>query len=104
MGTDSAPRSRLRVAIVTNAWTVGGGTERQLFLLLKGLDRQGFAPEVITLFGRDRGGLYVAAARELGIPVTQFRLTPRPSPSFAVECARLYRYVRGRRLDVVHCS
>ncbi len=45
-----------------------GGAEKQLYLLLKHLDRRRFAPTVVSLSG---GGPWAAPVRELGVPVIE---------------------------------
>jgi glycosyltransferase involved in cell wall biosynthesis len=68
-----------------------GGAEKQLYLLLKYLDRTAFAPTVISL---SEGGLWAARLREMGVAVIEL---PRRRSFEAGRFLRLYRLVREAR-------
>jgi glycosyltransferase involved in cell wall biosynthesis len=70
-----------------------GGAEKQLYLLLKYLDRERFAPSVASL---STGGLWARRIRALGVPVTEL---PR---RHGVELSRLGALHRLVRRDGPH--
>jgi glycosyltransferase involved in cell wall biosynthesis len=73
-----------------------GGTEKQLYLLLKYLDRDRFEPSVVTL---SPGGHWVKPIRELGVEVTELR---RRRSLEIKRLATLARLVKDRRPDIIH--
>jgi glycosyltransferase involved in cell wall biosynthesis len=72
-----------------------GGAEKQLYLLLKHLDRTAFAPTVISL---SEGGPWAARLREMGVAVIEL---PRRRSFEAGRFLRLYRLVREARPDIL---
>lgn len=72
-----------------------GGAEKQLYLLLKYLDRIAFAPTVVSL---SEGGAWAAPLRELGVPVIEL---PRRRSFEAGRFLRLYNLVRKARPDIL---
>ena len=72
-----------------------GGAEKQLYLLLKHLDRVAFTPTVVSL---SEGGAWAAPLRELGIPVIEL---PRQRSFEVGRFVRLYRLVRKVRPDIL---
>ena len=70
-----------------------GGAEKQLHLLLKHLDRERFAPRVVSL---SVGGPWPQRIRELGVPVTEL---PRQR---SFELARLRALIRIVRETAPH--
>lgn len=70
-----------------------GGAEKQLHLLLKYLDRERFAPSVVSL---SPGGVWADRIRELGVPVTEL---PR---RHGVELSRLQALQRLVRTGAPH--
>ena len=83
------------VFIITSLVT--GGAQAMLFKLLQNLDRNRFAPWVITLAGKGDIGLHIES---LGIPVHALGMKPGiPSP---IKFMRLVRLLRRLRPDVIH--
>ena len=81
-----------------------GGAETQLLLLAEGLHRRGVSTSVAVLFG---GGPLDAAVRGSGVELVDlgFRrrpVGPRMVAANVVAFARLVRYLRRSRPDVVH--
>ncbi|HVH04374.1 MAG TPA: glycosyltransferase, partial [Myxococcota bacterium] len=87
-----APR---RVLYVIGGLGVGGA-ERQLLELAAGLDRAEFAATVCSL---DSGHDYADAFHARGVPVLEL---PRKGSFDVQRLARLRRFVRAERPDVVH--
>ena len=74
----------------------GGGAETMLFHILRGMDRERFAPVVISLMDRGRLGDAIEA---LGVPVQTVGLAPgRVTPGAFV---RLVKFVRAVQPDVI---
>jgi len=96
--------SHLRIAFVTNAWTVAGGAERVLFTLLAALDRQKFDPVVFCLFDAGDRPSYSEQAEALGITVRRFCATPTVKLRFLRELLRLVCELRKGGFQVVHSS
>ena len=71
------------------------GAEKQLYLLLKHLDRDAFAPTVVSL---SAGGAWVAPIRALGVPVTEL---PRRHSLEGQRLLGLYRQVRRSAPDIL---
>lgn len=85
---------RLRVAYVIGG--LGrGGAEKQLYLLLKHLDREQFEPTVVSL---STGGAWAEAIRALGTAVIEL---PRRRSFELGRFAQLYRIIRRLRPDIV---
>ena len=74
-----------------------GGAERQLYLLLKSMDRQGFRPEVVV-WSYSEHDRYVSLIRALDIPIHGF---PNMLPPIA-KMRRLRRLVLELNPQVVH--
>jgi glycosyltransferase involved in cell wall biosynthesis len=74
-----------------------GGTERQLYLLLKGMDRKEYSPQVVVWrFQED--DKYVGQIRELGIPLHYFPCTK----SRVAKLSTFRRMVRQIKPEVIH--
>jgi glycosyltransferase involved in cell wall biosynthesis len=74
-----------------------GGTEKQLYLLLKYIDRRKFSPFVVSL---SEGGYWVDPIREMGIELKQLKNEKR------YEMRRLFtltNIIRKERPDIIHC-
>lgn len=84
-----------RVAFVIGQLAVGGG-EKQLYLLLRGLDRSRFEPSVVT-FHPGAGDYWEQPIEELGVPVHGVR---RGRP-LALRLVELFGLLRRLRPDVV---
>ena len=86
----------IRVLIITDEMEVGG-TQRQIAMLLKRIDRSRFEPELV--YFRNRSVLVdeIVAA---GIPVTQIEKNGRIDILFV---RRLSQFLRKGRFDVIHC-
>ena len=93
-GAVTAPQP-LKVLLVTDEMEVGG-TQRQISLLARGLDRQAFVPEVA--YFRNRSFL-VDELDAAGIPVTQIPKRARIDPVFVW---RLRAFLSRGRYDLVH--
>jgi glycosyltransferase involved in cell wall biosynthesis len=89
--TDSG---RLRILYVISGLT-RGGAERQLYLLLKHLDRRHFEPAVVSLAG---GGALAADIRALGVPLFEL---PRRGHADVRRLSRLCRVVSAFAPHVV---
>jgi glycosyltransferase involved in cell wall biosynthesis len=83
-----------RVLYVTSSLGFGGA-ERQLYLLLKHLDRTAFVPTVVAL---SRGGALAGPIRSLGVEVIEL---PRRHAADVSRLAALYRLIRRTAPDVV---
>lgn len=92
-------RRRIRIAY-TIAWMEVGGSQTHLLQVLRLLDRERFDPLLYCLTGR---GALLDSVRALGVPVLDggFRAGFRP-PAMLAGVARLARYLRRERIDVVH--
>lgn len=77
----------------------GGGSERQLAEVARGLDRARFAPHVGCF---RRGGIREADLREAGVPVVEFPVRSFVSWSTVRAAARLGRYVQQHGIRLVH--
>lgn len=75
-----------------------GGTERQLVLTLRAIDREAFSPAVAVLF---KGGPYEDELRSLGIPITVLRAGRRDVLGAARSVARLAREQGAR---IIHTA
>jgi glycosyltransferase involved in cell wall biosynthesis len=73
-----------------------GGAERQLVVLLEGLDRSRYRPFVVV---ERLGGALEPSVRKLGIPIHVVPRRSRRDPLFPFRLARL---LRRERVDVVH--
>ena len=95
---------RTKVAIVTDAWLVGGGKERVLMTLLTGIDRTRFEPVVFALFNPRGATTFCRRAEAIGVPVMRYDLgSPRICRSI-LEAARLFRDIRKGGYAAVHSS
>lgn len=90
---------RIKIAY-TIAWMEVGGSQTHLLQVLRLLDRERFEPSLYCLTGR---GALLDSVRELGVPVVDggFRAGFRP-PAVLGGVARLARFLRRERVDVVH--
>jgi glycosyltransferase involved in cell wall biosynthesis len=86
----------LRLLVITDEMEVGG-TQRQITMLLKGIDRSRFEPELVYFRNRSKLVDEVLAA---GVPVTQIEKRGRIDLAFV---QRLTRFIRHGRYDVIHC-
>jgi glycosyltransferase involved in cell wall biosynthesis len=86
----------VRLLVITDEMEVGG-TQRQITMLLKGIDRSRVEPELV--YFRNRSSL-VDELLTAGIPVTHIEKRGRIDPFFV---SRLSRFIRRGRFDVVHC-
>jgi glycosyltransferase involved in cell wall biosynthesis len=77
----------------------GGGSERQLAEVARGLDRSRFAPHVGCF---QRGGIREADLREAGVPVAEFPVRSFASWSMVRAAALLGRFVRHHGIRLVH--
>ena len=75
-----------------------GGAERQLYLLLRHLDRREFAPTVVSL---SEGGAWAGPIRDLGVEVVEL---PRRRHLEVRRLAALVRILRRTQPDVVQTS
>jgi glycosyltransferase involved in cell wall biosynthesis len=83
-----------RILYVTSSLGMGGA-ERQLYLLLKHMDRAAFAPTVVSLH---EGGVLADPMRALGVEVVEL---PRRGRGDLSRLARLHRLMRRVRPDIV---
>jgi glycosyltransferase involved in cell wall biosynthesis len=96
--------ARTRVAIVTDAWLVGGGAERVLFTLLTGLDRARFEPVVFSLFSPGTKASFCDSAEALGIPVVRYDTSPRRRLQFIAQTIRFFGDIKKGKFEAVHGS
>jgi len=89
-----ASAGRTRILYVISGLT-RGGAERQLYLLLKHMDRAAFEPAVVSLGGPGPVG---EAIRDLGVPVTEL---PRRGRLEVRRLAALHRIVRAFRPHIL---
>lgn len=85
----------MKICFVIGQLGIGGG-ERQLFLLLKGLDKTKFKPCVIS-FNPDKNDYWEEPIRELGVPV----LFINRSPNKIKRLVELYKILSRERPSVV---
>lgn len=85
----------VKVAYVIGQLTTGG-SEGQLYTLLKNLDRKTFTPSVCSLSG---GGYWAGPIRDLGVEVVEIE---RKSSLEVRRLARLTGVLRKWRPDIVH--
>ncbi len=76
-----------------------GGSERQLSLLARHLDRSRFEPHVGCM---RLGGVRVEELRAAGVPITCFPVQSFRSPSLLSAARQLARYIRDERIELVH--
>lgn len=86
----------VRLLVITDEMEMGG-TQRQITMLLNGIDRSRFEPELV--YFRNRSAL-VDELLAAGIPVTHIEKRGRIDPLFV---RRLSQFIRRGRFDVVHC-
>lgn len=86
----------IRLSLIITGLSTGGA-ETMLFKLLQGLDRDRFAPEVISL---STLGDYGPRIQAMGIPVMAFGM--RPGWPDVRRFSALVRHLRQNRPDVVH--
>ena len=102
IGTDPAPPPARPRTVVHIAGSFGvGGTERQLIVLLRGLDRAHWRPRVICF--RKTGAL-LDSVLELGIDPIEIALEKtliRPNTALAI--LRLAARLRAEGAELVHC-
>lgn len=85
--------------LLVSLWLEGGGSERQMAELAKGLDRARFRPHVGCL---RLEGMRVAELREAGVPLVEFSLRGFLRWQHALAVAALRRYLRSERISIVH--
>jgi len=96
---------RLKVVYVmgTGIMVSGGGAERQLIELLKGIDKNRYTPVVCTMFppymARLERGSNWHAIRSLGVRIYELPKRTKPGP---ITLYRLYGIMRRERPDIVH--
>jgi glycosyltransferase involved in cell wall biosynthesis len=93
------PVSRIRVASFVNMMHVGG-TELNALRTVMRLDPARFDVTVLTLA---REGPLLEQYREAGVRVVPFPLTSLYDRNAFTQGLRLYRFLRGERIDVLHC-
>ncbi|MEO7916362.1 MAG: glycosyltransferase family 4 protein [Dokdonella sp.] len=84
-----------RILIVTDEMEVGG-SQRQIVHLLRGLDRERFAP---TLLFFRRPSFLVDELRDAGVCTIHLAKSGRISPRFVW---RLWRFLRREKFDLIH--
>ena len=89
---------RLRVLYTVNRMDVGG-SQTHLLQVLRLLDRRRFDPMLCCLSGR---GALLETARETGVTVASVGLRRLKSPLALGAVARLTRFMRRERVDIVH--
>lgn len=92
-------RPRLRIALFVGSLG-GGGAQRHVSLLAPRLDRSRFD---VTVLCRARRGEYLAELEAAGVEVVEFA-SPGPlyGPNSLAAMRRLSRFLRERRIDVLH--
>jgi glycosyltransferase involved in cell wall biosynthesis len=93
--SEKSPR-RVRVLFVTDEMEVGG-TQRQIVLMAKSLDRTRFEATVVYFCNRS---FLVDQLEEAGIRVVEISKRSRFSPGFVL---RLVQFLRDGQFDVMHC-
>lgn len=76
-----------------------GGSERQMSVIARSLDRSRFQPHV-GCFRPD--GLRRKELDDAGVPIAQFRVTSFKSPSVVRGTLELHRYIRRHGIRLVH--
>ena len=76
-----------------------GGTENQAIALARALHKRGFELEVACL---RRLGPFVDEIGNLGIPLSEYRIPGFYSFTALVQKVKFWRYLRKRRIDVMH--
>src|SRR5579884_1556563 len=76
-----------------------GGSERQLTEIARGLDRTRFEPHVGAFVPQ---GLRADELRRAGVPILHLPVHSLKSPAALRGAQRLARYVRERKIDIVH--
>lgn len=76
-----------------------GGTERQVYNLVRELDTTRFSLQFVCL---EKTGSYVEEYQRRGIPVTEFRPGRLYAPTFVPRLLRLARWMRVRDFQIVH--
>jgi glycosyltransferase involved in cell wall biosynthesis len=87
---------KIRIANIIGSLDMGG-TEKQLFLLLKYMDRKRFSPFVVSL---SEGGYWTDRIRRIGVEVIELENHKR------YEVGRLFalaRILHREKPDVIHC-
>src|SRR5262245_57041510 len=87
----------IRLSFVIDRLT-RGGTETQLLALIRSLDRARFDPSLVLLDGTDADSRELAPA---DCPVLRLGLTRLHRPAAVAAAARLARFWRGLRVDLV---
>jgi len=75
-----------------------GGTERQAAEIARSIDRSRFAPHVICF----HEGIRADELRSAGVPILRLPVTSFLSPGALAAALRLARYLRSRRIRLVH--
>lgn len=91
-------RSPRRVLLLSY-WLEPGGTERQLTVVAKRLDRSRFEPRAACILAR---GSCLTELRDAGVPVAEFPMRGLLRPSYWRAVSRLRKYIREERIDIVH--
>jgi glycosyltransferase involved in cell wall biosynthesis len=91
--------SRIRVSFLIDKLH-RAGAQVHLAELVRGLDRERFAPEVFCLM---RGGPLLDALAAEGVAVSSLGLPTIYGPRAWRALARVVRHLRRERVDVVHC-
>jgi len=86
----------LRILLMSDEMEVGG-SQRQIAMIAKGIDRRRFAPEVVY-FRND--SFLVGEIIAAGVPVIKVEKSSRLDPIFLI---KLLSLLRRKQYDVVHC-
>jgi glycosyltransferase involved in cell wall biosynthesis len=92
----SSNTTKANILYVTHDTGLIGGAERQLLELLKGIDRDRYAPYLVCI---EEGGLVAGRAREIGVPVHYVTRSWRWDLGVAM---RLRSFIRKERISIVH--
>ncbi len=88
-----------RAVLLVSLWLEGGGSERQMAEVAKGLDRSRFEPHVGCLRLQ---GMRADELRSAGVPMVEFPMRGFLRWSHFRAAAALRRYVQRHRISIVH--
>ena len=95
----SAARRRLRVAYLVDGFAIGG-TELNAVRTAEAIDRDAYE---LTVLAMRRDGPLLQRYAAAGIPVVDFSFRGFFHPDVVPMTARLARWLRTQRIDVLHC-